>query len=65
MYMLMRGVTGYEFSTCYGGAGGPSVSQSVTVRCRAPALLWDLKLAMKIAYIFFSVEKNILDNFIN
>ena len=62
--MLMRGVTGYEFSTCHGGAGGPSVSQSATVRCRAPALVWDLKLAMKIAF-FFSVEKNILDNFIN
>ena len=43
-------VTGYEFSTCHGGAAGPSVSQSATVRCRAPALVWDLKLAMKIAF---------------
>ena len=62
--MLMRGVTGYKFSTCHGGAGGPSVSQSAIVWCRALALVWDLKLAMKIA-LFFSVEKNVLDNFIS
>ena len=55
--MLMRGVTSYEFSTCHGGAGGPSVSQSATVRCRAPALVWDLKLAMKIE--FFLVWRKI------
>ena len=46
----MREVTGYEFSTCHGRAGGPSVSQSATVRCRALALVWDLKLAMKMAF---------------
>ena len=46
----MREVTGYEFSTCRSRAGGPSVSQTATVWCRAPALVWDLKLAMKIAF---------------
>ena len=53
----MRGVTGYEFSTCHGGAGGPSVSQSARSTQNTGVDMGSVKLAMKIA--FFSVWRKI------
>ena len=63
--MLMRGVTGYEFSTCDGGAGGPSVSQpAIDSTVQSTGVDMGSKACNENS-IFFSVEKNILDNFIN